>query len=65
MLALEDEPVILIQILAAALLVMGSALLLHALVSLDAPSRTRMVRPRRRLDRAADEASDESLPRAA
>jgi hypothetical protein len=66
MLAPEDEPVILIQILAALLLVLGSGLLLHALVALDAPSRPRAL-PRRRFDRVAagDDASDERLPRAA
>jgi hypothetical protein len=64
MLAPEDEPVILIQILAAALLLLGSALLIHALVSLDTPSRTRAL-PRRRFESTADHASDESLPRAA
>ncbi len=52
-LASEDEPVMLIQILAAALLLLGSGLLIHALVSLDAPSRPRAL-PRRRFDRTDD-----------
>ncbi len=57
---------ILIQIAAAALLLLGSALILHALVSLEAPSR-----PRRRMlplpptSEAADEPSVERLRRAA
>ena len=64
MLTPEDEPVILIQIVAAALLVLGSGLLIHALVALDLPSRPHVV-ARRRFDRATRDASHESLQRAA
>ena len=55
---------ILIQILAALLLLFGSALIFHALVSLDIPSRRRAVL-RRQFDRAADESSDGALAKAA
>jgi hypothetical protein len=57
--------VILIQILAAALLLLGSALLIHALVSLDdTPARPRAL-PRQRFESAPGHASEERLPRAA
>ncbi len=64
MLPREDELVMLIQILAALLLVLGSALIIHALVSLDAPSRPRAL-SHRRFERAAADASGQSLPKAA
>ena len=55
---------VLIQILAALLLLLGSGLVMHALVSLDTPSRPRAL-PRRRFEEAAANTSDERLPRAA
>ena len=64
MLAPEDEPVILIQVVAAALLLLGSALLFQALVALDAPSRPRAL-PRARYQNRSEDLEHESLPRAA
>jgi hypothetical protein len=54
---------LLIQVLTAALLVVGSALILKALVEIDAPERPRPVR-RPRLDPLPSERQDR-LPRAA
>ncbi len=57
---------ILIQITAAALLVLGSALLIHALVSLDETPRPRgVVRPRIVERGIAADLREEHLPRAA
>ena len=64
MLAAEDEPVMLIQVLAALLLLLGSGLIIHALVSLDTESRPQVL-PRRRFDEAARDSSDDALPKAA
>jgi hypothetical protein len=63
-LPLEDEPVIVIQIVAALLLVLGSGLLFHALVALDTPSRPRAL-SHGRFDRAGEDVSDQGLRRAA
>ncbi len=64
MLAVEDEPVMLIQILAALLLLLGSGLIIHALVSLDTGARPQ-ARPRRRFDQGTRDACDDALPKAA
>ena len=53
---------LMIQIAAAALLLLGSGLIFRALVEIDAPARPRGARPQRRL---AEPEADIRLPRAA
>lgn len=65
---LEEEPVLLIQVVAAMLLLLGSGLIFKALVEVDAPTRpSPRIRPR--LDRVAaapaERTSATRLPRAA
>ena len=55
----------LIQILAALLLLLGSGLIIHALVSLDAPTHRKAALPRRRFDEGGRDICDEALPKAA
>ena len=56
----------LIQIVAAALLLLGSGLVLHALVALEAPSRPRLlVRPEARRHAVGHGATEDPLSRAA
>ena len=61
----EDEPVILIQVFAALLLLLGSGLIIQALVALERPSRPRALARRRCDQRLTAEAPERTLPRAA
>jgi len=56
--------VVLIQIVAAVLLLAGSALIFRALVALDAPSRPRLI-PRVRVERLDRQDETDTLRRAA